>query len=233
MDAWGLHAADSVCQGDTEKEGQGQLGPVVAVKVHFRQQVAEGNTDERPCGKRQGGGNQVVATVGQHIHTVKKQQCAQRTHQGENHIGGGPRAPAPATGFHHRDNGHGVQRLVQQDGKEYADADQSVRRAIGMHYRAEGDTIDEGMYRQAQRQAHPTQAVDRGFMRMLRLLMRVMVLVLHPLLRTEIMLVKVNNGGNGIPGCGQYQGKRYIGSVCNDFNGCKTAWEFFKRNMKQ
>jgi polyhydroxybutyrate depolymerase len=50
---------------------------------------------------------------------------------------------------------------------------------------------------------------------------------------TEIMLVKVNGGGQGIPGCGQYQAKRYIGSVCNDFNGSRMAWEFFKRNSKQ
>ena len=54
-----------------------------------------------------------------------------------------------------------------------------------------------------------------------------------PINNAEFQLIRVEGGGHGIPGCGQYEGKRYIGTVSNDFNACKAALDFFKRNMKQ
>ena len=41
-----LQRPDGVGNPDSQQERRGQLGPVVAVEMHFRQKVAEGDTNE-------------------------------------------------------------------------------------------------------------------------------------------------------------------------------------------
>jgi polyhydroxybutyrate depolymerase len=48
----------------------------------------------------------------------------------------------------------------------------------------------------------------------------------------KVTLVRVNGGGHTLPGAEQYMAKRYVGGVCNDFNGSKMIWEFFRKNLK-
>lgn len=45
---------------------------------------------------------------------------------------------------------------------------------------------------------------------------------------TEVILIKITNGGHTWPGGSQYLPKKLIGNVCKDFKGAEVIWEFFK-----
>jgi polyhydroxybutyrate depolymerase len=46
---------------------------------------------------------------------------------------------------------------------------------------------------------------------------------------SEVVLVKIINGGHTLPGGSQYLPKFIIGKVCNDFKANEMIWEFFKQ----
>lgn len=45
---------------------------------------------------------------------------------------------------------------------------------------------------------------------------------------TDVVLIKITNGGHTWPGGTQYLPKKLIGNTCKDFNGADVIWEFFK-----
>jgi polyhydroxybutyrate depolymerase len=45
---------------------------------------------------------------------------------------------------------------------------------------------------------------------------------------TEIVLIKITNGGHTLPGGNQYLSKKLVGNLCKDFNAADVIWEFFK-----
>jgi polyhydroxybutyrate depolymerase len=45
---------------------------------------------------------------------------------------------------------------------------------------------------------------------------------------TDIVLIKITNGGHTWPGGSQYLPKKIVGNTCKDFNGADVIWEFFK-----
>ena len=80
---------------------------------------------------------------------------------------------------------------MQENGKKDPDSDQPTRRAARVHDRTEGHAIDQGVQSQAQRQANPTEAVNRARMRVAMVMVMMVVIVLRAFFRTEIMLVKM------------------------------------------
>jgi polyhydroxybutyrate depolymerase len=50
---------------------------------------------------------------------------------------------------------------------------------------------------------------------------------------TEVVLIKITNGGHTWPGGNQYLPKKLIGNTCKDFNGADVIWEFFKSRKKR
>ena len=68
----GLHATYAVGHYDPQQEGDCELDPVVAVKMHLRQQVGKRNTDKGACRKSQGRGHHVVAAISQDIDAKEK-----------------------------------------------------------------------------------------------------------------------------------------------------------------
>ncbi len=49
---------------------------------------------------------------------------------------------------------------------------------------------------------------------------------------TSVTLYKVNGGGHTIPGGAQYLPERIIGKTCQDFDGIRAVWNFFKAHPK-
>jgi len=45
---------------------------------------------------------------------------------------------------------------------------------------------------------------------------------------TDVVLIKITNGGHTWPGGTQYLPKKLIGNTCKDFNGAEVIWDFFK-----
>jgi polyhydroxybutyrate depolymerase len=45
---------------------------------------------------------------------------------------------------------------------------------------------------------------------------------------TDVVLIKITNGGHTWPGGSQYLPKKLVGNTCKDFNGADVIWEFFK-----
>lgn len=45
---------------------------------------------------------------------------------------------------------------------------------------------------------------------------------------TEVVLIKITNGGHTWPGGNQYLPKKIVGNICKDFKGAEVIWEFFK-----
>lgn len=45
---------------------------------------------------------------------------------------------------------------------------------------------------------------------------------------TEVVLIKIENGGHTWPGGSQYLPKKLIGNTCKDFKASEVIWEFFK-----
>jgi len=48
----------------------------------------------------------------------------------------------------------------------------------------------------------------------------------------SVILYKVKGGGHTVPGGSQYLPQRIIGKTCQDFDGLRAAWEFFKAHPK-
>ena len=45
---------------------------------------------------------------------------------------------------------------------------------------------------------------------------------------TDVVLIKIENGGHTWPGGSQYLPKKLVGNTCKDFNAADVIWEFFK-----
>jgi polyhydroxybutyrate depolymerase len=45
---------------------------------------------------------------------------------------------------------------------------------------------------------------------------------------TDVVLIKITNGGHTWPGGSQYLPKKIVGNTCKDFKGADVIWEFFK-----
>lgn len=50
---------------------------------------------------------------------------------------------------------------------------------------------------------------------------------------SEVVLVKVINGGHTVPGGSQYLPKAIVGNTCRDFKASEIIWEFFKSRVKR
>jgi polyhydroxybutyrate depolymerase len=50
---------------------------------------------------------------------------------------------------------------------------------------------------------------------------------------TEVVLIKITNGGHAWPGGNQYLPKKLVGNTCKDFKGADVIWEFFKSRKKR
>jgi polyhydroxybutyrate depolymerase len=49
---------------------------------------------------------------------------------------------------------------------------------------------------------------------------------------TEVVLLRVENGGHTWPGGPKYLPEGFIGRVCRDFDATAVIWEFFKSHAK-
>ena len=72
MNPGGFNTAYPISHYDAQQESDGELDPIVAVKVYLWQQVRKSNTDKGTCRKSQGRGHHVIAAVSQEINTKEK-----------------------------------------------------------------------------------------------------------------------------------------------------------------
>ncbi len=49
----------------------------------------------------------------------------------------------------------------------------------------------------------------------------------------DVMLIRIDGGGHGWPGGGQYFSENLIGNVCEDFSAAEIIWKFFTEAMER
>ena len=115
----GFDVVQGVGEAESHEEGCDELAAIVAVEMDLRQQVAQGNAQERARRKGQHIADHRPFFRAKQFHTSEARYSYYRAQSGKADIGQCAGARAVTGGLHHADNGVRIERLVQQNGEEY------------------------------------------------------------------------------------------------------------------
>jgi len=119
----GLDVGDGAGDTEPQQQGHGELDAVVAVKLQLGQDIAESDAEKHTSGQRQHRAEQIPGGDGG-LFEQNVQQHAERDHQPEEGVGDMAVEVAGAAGSHERADGQRIERLVQGDDEEHAEAGQ-------------------------------------------------------------------------------------------------------------